>query len=284
MTILIEDIEANGLDPDVIHVICTKEKETGKKHSFTNMNHYKEYVKDIKPKKHVFHNGLGYDVKVINKLIEPNLIKPKDVIDTQVVSKLVNYKKYRTHSLREIGEALGTFKGDYTGGWDVCTPEMIEYCEQDVEVLESILDSQWKYITDTSWSDSMRTEHDMAWLCQEMQTNGFKFNIKKAEQLLESITKEKDELEESFRKAFSGGLVEKKRLKLNFTKDGKLYAGILKAMTEYPKCEVVGEEVIIYDHYEFNPASPKERIDVLWKAKWKPFEKTEGHKKWLKGS
>ena len=282
--ILLEDIEANGLDPDVIHVICTKEKESGKKHTFTNMNHYKEYIKDTKPKKHVFHNGLGYDVKVINKLIEPNLINPKDVIDTQVVSKLVNYKKYRTHSLRELGEALGTYKGDYTGGWDVCTPEMIDYCEQDVEVLESILNSQWKYITDPSWADSMRTEHDMAWLCQEMQTNGFKFNISKAQELLESITKEKDELEQSFKEAFSGGFYEKKRVKLRYTKDGKLYPNILKDMTSFPKVEVEGDEVIVYDHYEFNPASPKERIDVLWKAGWKPFDKTEGHKKWLKGS
>jgi len=36
-------------------------------------------------------------------------------------------------------------------------------------------------------------------------------------------------------------------------------------------------ELVCYDFIDFNPASPKMRIERLWEAGWKPFEKTKGH-------
>lgn len=280
--ILTQDIETNGFDPDTIHVICTKERETGVTHSFTDMSLYAEYIKDTKPSKHVFHNGLAFDVKVINRLIEPNLIDPKDVIDTMVVSKLTDYTKYNTHSLAEIGKDIGVYKGDYTGGWDICTQDMIDYCEQDVEVTEAILNRQWKYITDPQWASSMRTEHDIAALCEDMSIAGFKFDSSLALNLLDEVSKEMDELEDSFRTSFPSKLVEVKRVKLRYTKDGELYANIKKDIDAYPKVEVEKDEVIVYDYKEFSPGSPRDRIDVLWEAGWKPFEKTKGHNKFLR--
>ncbi len=278
---LAADIEADGLDPTKIHVICVKEYPDGKMMRFTNMDFFREWVKYLNKKKQIkkwfFHNGLGYDVKVINKLIEKNLINPKNVVDTSVVSKLVNYTGFNTHSLKEIGEKLGTFKGDYTGGWEEYSEEMGEYCEQDVEVLCSIIDHYWKYITDPSWSDSMRLEHDTAWLCDEMSTNGFSFDVEKAKDLLESISKEMEELEDSFEVSFPPKLVEVKRLKAKRKADKTLYSNVQKAIDEYPKTELEGDELVVYDYQKFEPSSPKQRIEVLWDAGWQPFEKTKGH-------
>lgn len=280
---LVADVEADGFDPTVIHVISVKEYPSGDMMSFTNMDFFREWVRYLNSKKKIkkwfFHNGLGYDVDVINKLVEPGLIKHRDVVDTMVVSRLVNYSKFRTHSLKELGEFLGTHKGDYTGGFDHYSEEMREYCEQDVEVLCSVVKFYWDQIMDPAWAAAMKTEHEMAKICKDMQVNGFEFDKDLAESLLSDVTKDKTELEDSFKVAFGSKLVEVKNLKLRKKADGTLFKNIQEAVDKYPKV-VIDEEkevVLVYDYKDFNPGSPRERIDVLWDAGWEPYEKTKGH-------
>ncbi len=286
MTVLVADAEWDGDKESVVHCISCKPWGTGTVDRFTDMSLFNEYVLDMKPKKWAFHNGLTSDIRIINKLT-PVTINPKDIIDTFVVSRTVNYGRFRTHSLKEIGSYLKVYKGDYSGGWGVYTEEMGEYCDQDVIVEEAILDFFKKDIYNPSWAKALRVEHDMAYICADMQSNGFTFDVPKATRLLEEIEQEKDELEESFKKAFKPKLVEVKRLKYKTTSEGKLYATVVKAIAEHPKTEVEGDELVCYDYKEFNPGSPIDRIDALWDAGWEPHEKTKGHIKagrpsWLK--
>jgi len=283
MTILIQNIETNGLNPTKIHCIATKEFNAGSTVSlFTDMDRYREYMEGTKPTCVVFHNGLAFDVPVINRLVKHDLIKHGTVIDTMVVSKLFDYKKFNTHSLKELGEHLKVYKGEYTGGWETYTPMMGAYCNQDVLVTEAIFNSFWSEIQKKEWHKALRTEHDMTALCNTMSVNGFKFNKTLANSLLEGIVKEMDELEDSFKLAFPAKLVEVKRNPLRYTKDGNLYVNLIKDMAAYPKVEVEDEHLVCYDYKEFNAGSPKDRIDELWKAGWKPFDKTDGHKKHLR--
>ena len=137
MKLVFADIEADGFTPTKIHFIRVKTID-GFTQTFFDMELFKTWVEFYQPDKWIFHNGLGYDVWHINRLVGP-LINPRSVIDTFVVSKLVNFEKFNTHSLDELGEFLGIKKLKYGGPWDVCTKEMITYGEQDVEVLEAIL-------------------------------------------------------------------------------------------------------------------------------------------------
>ena len=280
MKIVLADLEADGLDPSKIHFIRVKTLD-GFICTFFDMNVFKVWVEYYKPDRWVFHNGLGYDCWVINRLVSP-IINPREVIDTFVVSKLVDYKKFNTHSLKEIGEYLGVHKGDFTGDWAVCTDEMIKYGEQDVEVLEAVWDYLKPYILDPEWSKAMRVEHDMAIICNDMQKNGFKFNKPAGEGLLKEITQELKILEDSFETSFPPKLVEVNRLKYKTKKDGTLFTTVSDAMHKYPLTKIDGEEVICFDYESFNPGSPKHRIDVLWEAKWKPTDMTKGYKKFLK--
>lgn len=284
MKVFLSDCEANGLDPTEMHCVCVKSWPDGRKWTFTDMNMFEEFVDEQQPDRWVFHNGLGYDVKVINKLVRTDLINPSKVIDTMVVSKLVNYKKFNTHSLKELGQHLKVFKGDYTGGWDVCTPEMIDYCVQDVEVLEAIFNFYKKQIFDPEWGRAMRVEHDMAIICDQMSTDGFLFDTSRATDLLSSIDKEIKELEDNLREAFPPELKEVKRLKYRVLKEtGEPVAVVQKAMETYPYYYTTPDnELVCHDYVEFNPGSPVDRIDALWKAGWKPVDKTDGHKEFLK--
>lgn len=278
------DCEANGLTPTKIHCISVYMPSIRFQFTFTDMDQFVRWVESINPSAWVFHNGLGYDVKWINKLVKEGIIDPKKVIDTFVVSRLINYSKFKTHSLKEIGEFLGVFKGDYTGGWETCSEEMISYCEQDVVVTESIYTYYSKFIKDNAWKKSLRVEHDMAWICTQMSDNGFYFAKEAAEKLLNTIETECNELRDSFDKSFPPKLEEIKRIQYRTKSDGTLYKNVQEAFDSFPLCKVEGSELICMDYVPFNPNSKEDRIDVLWEAGWKPTDKTDGYKKLLKES
>lgn len=276
------DAEWDGDKESVIHCIVVKEYPKGQDKTFTDLNEFKKWRKDTIVDRFIIHNGLTSDVPVINKVAGEVILEPGKVIDTFVVSRLVDYNKFNTHSLKELGQHLGVYKGDYTGDWGVCTKEMIEYCEQDVEVLKAITKMLWLHIVDPKLAEAMRLEHEVATICDDMQRNGFLFDKDKAEDLLEEVKDEMETLENRFKKNFPSKLVEVKRLKMRYTKDGVPYATVLRAMSDYPKTEVDGDELVVYDYKEFNPGSSKDRIDVLWDAGWEPVEKTKGYIKELR--
>lgn len=278
--IVMADIETDGINPTKIHFIRVKTND-GFALTFFDMDCFKVWVEVYQPDKWVFHNGLGFDVWHINRLVGP-LINPRSVVDTFVVSRLVGYSKFVTHSLEELGEYLGIKKGKFDGPWDVCTTEMIKYGEQDVEVLEAVYEYYQDYITSVDWAKAMRVEHDMAIISWDMQQNGFTFDHDEAEKMLGSITKEMMELENNFQKEFVPQLVEVNRLKYRTKKDGSLFSTVEEAQAKYPLTNVVGDELVCFDYQKFNPASPIDRIDVLWDAGWKPKLKTKGHKQFEK--
>lgn len=282
MRLVLADTEANGLNPTKIHFIRVKTLD-GFVFTFFDMDAFKGWVTAYNPDKWVFHNGLGYDVGVINRLVAP-IINPRKVIDTAVVSRLVNYNKFNTHSLEELGQFLGVHKGSYEGSWEECTPEMIKYGEQDVEVLEAIFNHYKPYIYSKEWARAMRVEHDMAIICQDMHDNGFYFDKPQAESLLEEVSKDMKELEDNFSSTYPPKLVEVNRIKLRKKKDGTLYSNVEDAYSKYPLVKEDGADLVCFDYEAFNPASPQMRIDVLWDAGWKPKLMTKGHKKFIKES
>ena len=62
--------------------------------------------------KYVFHNGIGFDVPVINRLLG-DTIQPSAVVDTLVVYRIADYNISMGHSLDALGKRLGLYKGDF---------------------------------------------------------------------------------------------------------------------------------------------------------------------------
>lgn len=279
--IFIADIEANGLRPTKIHCISIKQYNTKRRWRFTDMVEFEEWFNDNRADSatFVFHNGLSYDVPNINKLTNVSISTDR-VIDTMVVSKLRNYKKYRTHSLDEIGTSLGHPKTEYTGGWDVYTETMGDYCDDDVDVTEEIFKDQYDFIFNPDNRQALRLEHESAVLCDTMNTNGFPFDKQAAEDMLLEVKAEMAELEESFKKLTDGRRVEDRRLKVRKKKDGTLVKVVLDAILENPDAELSpdGTELIIFKDWDFNPGSSTQCIDLLHEYGWKPTDMTKGHK------
>jgi hypothetical protein len=279
------DIETESLNPKYIWVICAEDVDTGEREQFCNLTtipeekeRFIEYCSGIDS--FVFHNGLGFDVPVINRLLG-QVIDPQKVIDTLVVSRLVDYTLDGAgHSLKAWGERLGDFKLGFND-FSKLTDEMIDYCIQDVVVTVKIYRHFKKVIQDPDWQESLRCEHDIQMLCEDMTTNGFYFDEDKAEELLGEIQTRIESLEESLQKDFPPKLTEVNRIKYRRKRDGSLFSSVVKAQENYFATaldkSVDPPELVCYEYIEFKPSSNKQRIERLWEAGWEPFEKTKGH-------
>lgn len=282
------DIETNSivnnwvLGVSRIWVIVAKPVDGGSVRVFRNVDSdpivakvFKDYCKTVT--KFVFHNGLQFDVPVINNILGCEVVNPKQVIDTLVVSRLVNYNIDGGHSLDAWGKRVGLFKGvfkNFDNGW---SQEMEDYCVNDVEVTIRVYNKFKPVLTDKSWWKALRAEHDIQWLCWQMHVDGFTFDEAKAEELLGDVLTRMGKLEDQFAVDFPPILVEVNRIKYRVKADGTLYANVLKALETYPRTYKEGDELVCMDWQEFSPSSPKQRIDRLWEAGWQPYEKTKGH-------
>lgn len=230
--------------------------------------------------KWVAHNGLSFDVPVVNRILG-ECVDPQDVIDTFVVSRLINYSAYRTHGLEEIGLSLGEPKTPFHD-FSMLTEEMVTYCKQDVTVTEKVYLKYERYINSPDWQEALRLEHDMVLINEDMTANGFKFDKEKAEPILASIKRKMKKIEAIFQELWPPWLEEVNRVQYRIKGDGNLYATTKTALEAYPKTEVDSEtmEVVCYDYRTFNPGSSKDRIEKLWEAGWKPYDKSKTHIKW----
>ena len=132
------DIEANGLRPDKIWVIVTKEIDSGDVNIFSGSDVYNfnNFLSDNDVTEIVAHNGIGFDFPVLERLLGTDLTNIK-LTDTLVLSRLANPQREGGHGLKEWGIRLGDYKGDYDD-WSKLTQEMVDYCVQDVEVLDKV--------------------------------------------------------------------------------------------------------------------------------------------------
>ena len=279
---LIFDLENDGLLDDVtkVHCLVTKDTETGEVKSYTGQDIELgiKYLADS-DKQLVGHNVIKYDIPVIQKLYPWFTVTQDRVIDTLVLARLVyaNIKEhdvnlmnsgklpkklYGSHSLEAWGNRLGNYKGDYAGGWEVFTQEMLDYCIQDVHVTHTLLD---KLNSKEFSPQSIELEHQVAWLMARQERNGFYFNEKKASELYSVLVKRRGELERELKDYFGSWTV---NLPDFIPKTNNKTRGYVKGVP------VKRQKTI-----DFNPSSRDHianRLTTLYG--WKPTEHTESGK------
>lgn len=280
------DIETNGLDATHIWVICTLDLDTGETDQFLNVTTIPEekerfivFCRSVD--RYILHNGIGFDIPVINRLVQADLIRTEQVVDTLIVSRLLDYTlDGKGHSLKAWGQRLGEYKIEFND-FSILTQEMIDYCHQDVAVTMQLYHKFKSMIDDPEWQVSLKVEHDIQALCEEMTASGFYFDEDHAEELLGEVLTRMEELESGFQEDFPPKLKEVKRIKYQVKADGSVFKKVEDAQQEYYFTaidkSVDPPDLVCMDYVPFNPGSPKQRIERLWEAGWKPYEKTKGH-------
>jgi DNA polymerase-1 len=176
---LLIDIETN-LKHDTIWCAVTQDIDTGEVIVHTTPERLKSVVKDYDL--FVGHNIIGFDAPVLRQVWGVTL-RPNQVHDTLMMSRLYNPIQYGGHSLKNWGRLMGNDKinfetEDFDGG---LTEGMITYCKQDValnvEVYKHLLT---KLATWGDYEKALQLEHDVAVHITRQERNGFNFDLERA--------------------------------------------------------------------------------------------------------
>jgi DNA polymerase I len=281
---LIFDIETDGLLDEVtkVHCLVIKDTETGEVETYVG-----EHLGQVKKGLYRLmsgevisgHNVIKFDIPALQKLYPWFTVDKSKVFDTLVATRLIwaNVKEtdnvllkkgtlpgklFGSHSLEAWGYRLGNYKGDYKGGWETFSQEMLDYCVQDVEVTANL----YQKILDENYSQqALDLEHNVAWLMAQQERNGFHFDMEKASALLARLVKRRGELERELKDYFGSWEV---RLPEFIPKVNNKKLGYTKGVP-VKKVKVI----------EFNPSSRDHIADrLITLYGWKPVDFTEGGK------
>ena len=223
MKILFFDIETNKIndwetlsDLHTCHCLSIYDPIAGKMITFSGEG-IKEGLNMLsKADKIIGHNVIGFDLPALAKLynFHPPLVR---VQDSLIMSRCLNpdlreddFKRkdfdpamVGSHSLKAWGHRMGQMLkltyGENEDAWDSYNEEMKKYCERDVLVTKTL----YEYLIKLEPSKKMLAiEHWFAYIIRLQESQGFAFDIDKAEQLEQKLNgiraKLQDELQAMF--------------------------------------------------------------------------------------
>ena len=189
------DLEANGLTPDTIWCVVTRENGVSQVH--TNRNTLCEALGGSVSV--CGHNLIGYDLPVLKRLWGLSVASDR-VVDTLVLSRLYDPSRQGGHSLRAWGETLGFPKGDHSD-WSKLSTEMIDYCMRDVEVTEAVHKQLVRDMVDFS-PESIELEHKVQFAIQQQERNGWLLDQGLAHELCATFKEGMNDIEAELQETF----------------------------------------------------------------------------------
>lgn len=186
---IVLDIETN-LAHDKIHLVVTKDIDTGEVRKWTVASNLPEFLKGASLI--VMHNGISFDAPVLNRLWKTK-IRLNQVYDTLIVSRLLDPSRENGHSLEAWGQTLGFHKIDYAKVWTwlMDRPQayagecfdsphhglLADYCVRDVEVTAKLYLKLVNDFNEKQFSlESLELEQSVAAIIAQQERNGFKLD------------------------------------------------------------------------------------------------------------
>ena len=266
---LVFDIETDGLNPSVIWCLVAQD-ELGKFYHFYE-DTLDEGIKFLqKADRLIGHNILGYDIPVIKKLTGVDLYHSDKIIDTLVLSRLLNPTREGGHSIAKWGYKLGLPKKD-SPEWSAFTQEMLSYCERDVDINYKLFNYLKKESLGFS-KECIKLEHKVTHILEQQKQNGFLFNDEQAMFLASELSCKLKETEDKVHETFKPIWIDDKIIKPKLKKDGKLSK---QGLTEQEYSDII-EGTLEQKPFmrktlqEFNLGSRKQIGQRLQELGWKP--------------
>jgi len=191
------DIETN-LSHDTIWCCCTYNLDTKEVKAWTEPQSFREFIK--KATLIVAHNGISFDFPVLNKVWKTT-IRMSQVQDTLVMSRLSNPSREGGHSLANLAKLVNRTKKEYEDFEGGLTPEMVEYCKEDVTICGELYLYLLKELHGFS-DQSIELEHKVQAIIARQEKHGFKLDTVKAQCLLGQWKRKLSDIEESLQSVF----------------------------------------------------------------------------------
>jgi len=259
------DIETDGLNPTVIHVMVAKEVGVKGNYIIRGPKAFAKFAPKVS--KWIAHNGTGFDCKVVENLWGYKIPLSKQV-DTLVLSRLFNPMRKGGHSLKSWGIRLDEYKGEFND-WSQYSEEMKQYCKQDVKLTELVYQVLLKEGSKFSQA-SIDLEHQVHAIMCEQEANGFLLDTDLAQEIYTTCLAETTRIERDIKEFMVPIAVPVKEVNLKYKKDGSIFANQL-----LEGCNVQGDYTKIMWE-EFNLASQPQINKRLNRLGWKPTVKTKG--------
>jgi DNA polymerase-1 len=223
----------------------------------------------------IFHNGLDFDMWAINK-IYPDTVRWEQIVDTLVISRLLDPEKEGGHSLKAWGERLKLLKGESPEAWDTWDEEKMAYARQDIPVTRALAKRLLVPEKLAPWGQAIDLEHQVAYLMALQMQNGVRLDLEHARRLETKLRTESAVLEHRLQDVFPPRWVvdrtrldkdpkTNQRLATKTAKANRADLGLTKGWTFTP---VVLEL--------FNPSSRDQAASRLQALGWKPKAFTKG--------
>jgi DNA polymerase-1 len=247
---IVWDIETDGLDPKVIHLLVAKIVGQEGYYIFRDKEKFGEFYSYHEGSEYIGHNSISFDSWVLSKLWGISIPVHLQT-DTLVLSRLSD-PTMDGHSLDRWGERLGERKLEFKD-FSEYSEEMKVYCKQDVKVTERLYLHLVKQMKKFS-PKSIRLEHSVQYIIQEQVRNGFLLDKEVAMKIYTEAMTEANRIEEAISKYFPPIVTERYS-----EKTGKK----LKDSVEV-----------------FNLGSPLQIVKRLDELGWKPKVPTKTGKSW----
>ena len=308
------DIETNGLDDStLVHSLCIKDIDTGKKFSYADQPDYmpiSDGIRHLQEADEVMgHNIMDFDLPQLQRLRGLKLKADCKITDTLVITRLIwttieetDHRRAEkgkfparligSHSLEAWGHRLGVHKGDFNAGkdanpdWSTWTPKMQSYCMQDVEVNDAL---RLRIEKENYSPQAIELEHKFRAVIRLMERHGILFNEQKAAALYGILVQRKQELTEELQRAFEPTVIEQKTPEYwtgyqehivpnedgDPTKVPHLIRFPSKGAAQKAKATLIAPGPMKKKIIPFNPGSRTQIADRLMRRGWKPDKTTE---------
>jgi len=243
---IVLDIETNKAH-DIIWCVVTRNIDNGEVKVWKHQDGLQKYLDCCTSI--MMHNGINFDGPVLKKNWKI-IMRKTQVCDTLVISRLFSPSIEFGHSLEAWGNRLGfpkiEFK-DFDGG---LTEEMVSYCIQDTLVTQKLYEYLTKEMSHDYSQESIKLEHEVAFIIAEQERSGFRFDEVKALQLLSVLKTKLDTICVEMQRIFPP----------------KVTSGRTHKTHGRPLSDIVED---------FNPGSRKQIAERLIEKGWKPKKHTE---------
>ena len=274
MKSLVFDIETDGLQPTKIYCMSVLDVDSQEQFNF-KPNNITEGISLLESAdKLIGHNIIGFDIPVIRRLHNIDLLDKK-LVDTLVLSRLFNPIR-ASHSLEAWGYKLEFHKIEFDD-YSKFTGDMLKYCAHDV-ILNHKVYEELKRESRGFTSESVNLERETYKIVTDQREHGFVLDEDLARSLLENFTNELTETETEVHKTFKPKVIERHIYpqhtkagvlkKLGVDADGKQTRLTEDEYGQFKKCSV--EKVVRTSEEEFNLGSRQQIGEYLQDFGWKP--------------